>query len=71
MRRILPAIFVFVVPTILLSQNTVRIHGCVSDFNNTPIGGAHVRLVNDAFQPVAESVSDDSGYYELLAPPEH
>lgn len=71
MRRILLAVFVSVAPAILLSQNAVRIHGRVSDFNDTPIDGAHVRLVNEAFQPVAESVSDDSGYYELLAPPGH
>jgi hypothetical protein len=42
MRRILLAVFVSFVPTILLSQNAVRIHGCVSDFDDMPIGGAHV-----------------------------
>lgn len=62
-------VLAFLVPTVLAGQETVRIHGRVTDFEQTPIAGAHVRIMDHTFHPVSETVSDASGLYELRVPP--
>jgi len=59
---------VCLVPTLLSGQDSVRVHGRVSDFTASAIAGAQVRLMDRSFQPVAEAVSDSSGRYELRIP---
>jgi hypothetical protein len=69
MKSLLTLICLSILPSVVFSQPTVRVYGHVTDFDSRSIGGAHVRMMNNAFNPVAETVSDDSGRYELRVPP--
>ena len=62
-------VLVCLFPALLPGQETVRIHGCVTDFAQNPIRGARVRVMDRTFHPVAEAISDLSGRYELRVPP--
>jgi len=55
-------------PALLSCQETVRIHGRVTDFEQNPIAGAQVRVMDPTFHPAGETVSDALGQYELRVP---
>jgi len=62
-------IVVCLFPALSSGQDTVRIHGHVSDFEARAIAGAQVRIMDRKFHPVAEAVTDSSGHFELRVPP--
>lgn len=55
-------------PTLLCAQQTVRIHGRVTDFTDAAVAGVQVRIMDRTFHPVGEAVSDSSGRYEFRVP---
>ena len=45
----------------------VKVYGKVTDFNGTPLSGAEVRLMNDKFEDIHVTYTDDQGNYEIKA----
>lgn len=48
-----------------MDNKHVKIYGKVTDFNNTPLSGAIVRLINNKFEDLYITSTDDDGKYEL------
>ena len=47
------------------TDETVTVSGIVADYNGNPIPNATVRLQNNAFESVAETITDNNGHYTL------
>ena len=47
------------------AQATVRIYGKVTDFNSIPIDSVSVRLKNDKFENLYETLTDKKGYFSM------
>jgi hypothetical protein len=58
----------FTLSAIVSGQPMVRIYGCVTDFDGTPLDGVQIRVMNSKFNPVVETISDDLGHYEVQVP---
>lgn len=50
------------------AQETVRIYGKVTDFNSIPIDSVSVRLKNDKFENLYETLTDKNGYFSMNVP---
>ena len=63
---------VFVLSFLLLlnisAQETVRLHGKVTDFNSIPIDSVSVRLKNEKFYNLFETLTDKDGYFSMDVP---
>lgn len=47
------------------SQDSVRIYGYATNFNNQKLNGVTIRLKNDKFENLYETVTDSSGFYSI------
>jgi hypothetical protein len=52
----------------LSAQETVRIYGKVTDFNSVPLDSVSVRLKNDKFENLYETLTDKDGYFSMKVP---
>ncbi|TAJ13833.1 carboxypeptidase regulatory-like domain-containing protein [Marinilabiliaceae bacterium JC017] len=50
---------------VLFAKETVRIHGCVTDFNDQPLDSVLVSLKNRNFDNVYSVTTDANGYYSM------
>lgn len=50
------------------SQDSVRIYGCVTDFNGNPLDSVSVIVKNKMFEDVYETISDKMGKFSLRVP---
>lgn len=50
------------------AQETVRIYGKVTDFNSLPLDSVSVRLKNDKFENLYETLTDKDGYFLMDVP---
>ena len=63
-------LFVLMVCPLLIFGQTdkVKIYGTVSDYEGNPIDSANVMLLDQSFQPLHQSVSDENGNYSMEVP---
>jgi hypothetical protein len=65
MRKILILILSVLPFSIVSAQGLVRISGKVTDFNSSPIDSVTIRLKNDKFENVYETLSDRDGNFSM------
>ncbi|WP_100615076.1 carboxypeptidase-like regulatory domain-containing protein [Confluentibacter citreus] len=53
------------------AQDSIKIYGQVTDFNNNPIDSVSVRLKNKAFENLYETLSDKNGHFSLTVSKGH
>jgi hypothetical protein len=58
-------IFLILSVTTSYSQDSIRIYGQVTDFNNHPIDSVSVRLKNKQFEDLYETITDKGGFFSL------
>lgn len=46
--------------------NPIKLHGTITDFQGRALQGAVVRLINDQFEDVYHTFTDEEGHYELF-----
>ena len=49
----------------VFTQETVRIYGRVTDFNDNPIDSVTVRVKNKKFENLYETITDSKGYFSM------
>lgn len=55
----------------LYSQDSVRIYGHVTDFNNIPIDSVTVRLKNKEFDNLYETITNKDGFFSMTVEKRH
>ncbi|MEG8947953.1 carboxypeptidase-like regulatory domain-containing protein [Rosettibacter firmus] len=68
MKKIIYISLILLLNTILYSQETVRIFGHVTDFNNNPLDSVLVILKNKNFENLYQTLTNKSGYFSLNVP---
>lgn len=58
-------IFCFCCLLMIQAQETVKISGRVTDFNNNPIDSCQIRIQNRGFEDLYTTYTDKDGYYSL------
>lgn len=65
-------IFILILSTLFFlnvsAQETVRLFGKVTDFNSIPLDSVSVRLKNDKFEDLYETLTDKDGNYSMNVP---
>lgn len=49
-----------------MNSETIKIHGRVKDFHNQSMSGAIVRVLNDHFEVIAQTYTNDDGQFEII-----
>lgn len=69
MKRIILAICVLSLVSALSfaqeAEDTVKIYGKVTDFDNNPAAGAEIRVIKDSFEPMYMLNADENGEYSI------
>lgn len=65
MKKLIIFLFLSLCSSALYSQDSVRIHGQVTDFNGIAIDSVTIRLKNKNFANLYETVTDKNGKYSL------
>lgn len=50
-----------------MTKKHVKVYGKITDFNGTHLSGAEVRLMNEKFEDIHVTFTDDEGRYEINA----
>lgn len=50
------------------AQETVKLYGKVTDFNSLPLDSVSVRLKNDKFENLFETLTNEDGYFSMVVP---
>ncbi|WP_162623311.1 carboxypeptidase-like regulatory domain-containing protein [Confluentibacter sediminis] len=56
---------------VMSAEDSIRIYGQVTDFNNVPMDSVSVRLKNENFENLYETLSDQNGHFSLTVPKGH
>lgn len=65
MKKIIVGVFLITCTLSLMAQDSVRISGYVTDFENCPLDSVSVRIKNKNFENIYETLTDANGYYSL------
>lgn len=68
MKRTLVTALIFLGLMSLTAQETFKVYGTVTDFNNVPIDSVTVKLENEKFQDIYLTLTDKHGNYSLEVP---
>jgi hypothetical protein len=68
MKKTLAFVLSFLLFLNISAQQTVRLYGKVTDFNSIPIDSVSVRLKNDKFYNLFETLSDRDGNFSMDVP---
>lgn len=55
----------------IFAQDSIRVHGRATDFENNPLDSVTVRLKDKLFNDLYETTTDKDGVYSLLVPKNH
>lgn len=65
MKQLVLFFFLIITSVSIYSQDYIRISGHVKDFNDNPIDSVTVRLKNENFENLYETVTDKEGFYSM------
>ncbi|GET24062.1 carboxypeptidase-like regulatory domain-containing protein [Prolixibacter sp. NT017] len=65
MKQLMVLFFLAVSGLNLYAQDTINIHGRVTDFKDTPLDSVTVRLKNKKFENLYETLTDKDGYFSM------
>lgn len=65
MKKIVMLLLLALSTASVFTQETVRIYGRVTDFNDNPIDSVTVRVKNKKFENLYETITDSKGYFSM------